>query len=113
MSSAPEVRPAAGRAEGRFHLERLGVALQQRGWRVRLEGKGSDAALTVTNPTVPEMFETITCRRAGDSWFFTWPWKEQIGPVDQLGAAARRIRHVLRGHADTVDPAGVGGSDEG
>jgi hypothetical protein len=110
MSSNPRARQAEATAgEGRGHLERLGAALQLRGWRVSLTGQGSDAKLQVTNPTVPEMFETILCRRAGDGWYFMWPWREAIEPVDKLDAAARRIRHVLRGAGEPCEGAGQGG----
>jgi hypothetical protein len=98
--------PVQSAGDARTHLEQLGAALQRRGWRVSLTGKGSDAQLKVTNPTVPQLYETIYCRRAGDGWTFMWSFRESIGPADQLGAAARRIRHVLRGAGEAYEEAG-------
>jgi hypothetical protein len=104
MSSTRERRPGKAAADQeRAHLERLGIAMQRRGWRVQLTRHGADPALKVTNPTVPEMHELILCRRADDGFHFMWPWKEAIEPVDKLDAAARRIRHVLRGSEDPGD----------
>jgi hypothetical protein len=83
-------------SEARTNLERLGTALQVRGWRVSLTGEGPGAKLTVTNPAAPSLSETIVCGLEGDGWHFMWEWLEAIEPVDKIDAAARRIRHVLR-----------------
>jgi hypothetical protein len=96
MSSEAVARTAEVRDTARTHLERLGRALQVRGWRVSLTGQGPSAQLKVTNPTVPQLSETIVCGLEGDGWCFMWSWLEAIEPVDKLDAAARRIRHVLR-----------------
>jgi hypothetical protein len=87
-------------SEAKTHLEQLGTSLQVRGWKVSLTTTGDGPRLKVTNPAAPEMHETILCRRAGGDWMFFWPWAEPIGPVEQLDAAGRRIRHVLRTTAE-------------
>lgn len=83
--------------DARTHLERLAQELRQRQWTADLDHRGSASALTVTNPDVPRITESIICRDSSGDYAFCWSWSQAIGPVGEVSGVADRIQHVLRG----------------
>lgn len=74
-------------------LGRLAAELTARGYRTPvLTPHGRPPSLTVSNPAVPRMAETVM---AEGGWFW-WPWADRIGPVSDVRAAADRVARVLR-----------------
>jgi hypothetical protein len=80
----------------RSHLVRLAVELRRRGWRATVTGTEHRVVLTVTNPAVPAMSERIVCGNSLRGWCFSWSWRQEIGPADNLTGAADKITDVLR-----------------
>jgi hypothetical protein len=79
------------------HLDRLAEALKQHGLAADLVGKGAKRFLQVANVDTPTLNERVQCQQLEDgSWVFWWPWKQPIGPVDDLAAVAGKIAAVLR-----------------
>lgn len=81
--------------DARTYLQRLADELTRRKWKVWV-GSGTKTTLRVENPDVPALHETIHCRSVNDGWSYCWPWREPIGPVDEVTGVADRIQHVLR-----------------
>jgi hypothetical protein len=79
------------------HLERLAAELGRRGLNTQLVAGGRRPFLKVTNPDIPELTERVLCGRAEDgTWCYFWPWRQPIGPADDLETVAGRIAAVLR-----------------
>lgn len=78
------------------HLEKLGEALADRGFRVRLAvPRGRPASLHVMNPDASILAENILAEVGADGWWFWWSWAERIGTTDDVHAAADRVAQVL------------------
>ena len=79
------------------HLEQLAAVLKERGFSTRLVGQISKPYLNVANGDTPSLNERVQCEVADDgSWSFWWPWKQPIGPVDDLEMVVEKIAAVLR-----------------
>ncbi len=78
-------------------LGRLTGELRRRGFSAELVSGGARPWVQVANPDTPELTEQFICRTADDhSMSFWWPWRQPIGPVDDLDAVAGKITTVLR-----------------
>lgn len=78
------------------HLEKLGEALVERGFRVRLTvPPGRPACLHVMNPDSSALAENILAEVGVDGWWYWWSWAERIGVAEDVDAAADRVARVL------------------
>jgi len=74
-------------------LEKLAAELAARGYRTpALSARGRPPSLTVANPAVPMLTETVMIE---GGWYW-WPWADRIAPLGDVTAAADRIVRVLR-----------------
>lgn len=88
------MQPCIDEAE---HLERLRAELIRHGLGAELFTKGKRCYLKVANVDTPELNEKVFCRPAEDhSVCFWWPWRQPIGPADDLDAVVGKIAAVLR-----------------
>jgi len=79
------------------HLTRLAGELEQRGFVTELASQISKLHLHVVNAETPTLTERVLCYRTiDDTWMFWWPWKQPIGPVDDLTAVIEKIAAVLK-----------------
>jgi hypothetical protein len=85
------------RDEQLAHLERLAAELQQCGFVAELTRKVSKPHLQVANTETPTLNERVLCDQIEDgSWAYWWPWKQPIGPVDDLAPVIEKIAAVLK-----------------
>jgi hypothetical protein len=86
-----------GRDEQLAHLRRLADELGRRGFTAELGGRARQPSLRAANPDTPQLTERVLCERSGDgSWCYWWPWRQPIGPVDDVELVAGKITAVLR-----------------
>lgn len=78
------------------HLERLAEALRERGLLADVADRTTAPLLTVANAEVPSLNQEVLCQKNADTWWYWWPWKKPIGPVEDLDVVAERIAAVLR-----------------
>jgi hypothetical protein len=79
------------------HLEQLAGELRRRGFSAQLVTGGTRPCVQVANPDTPELNEQVICRTADDrSVAFWWPWRQPIGPADDLDTVVSKITTVLR-----------------
>lgn len=85
------------REEQLVHLTRLAKELNQRGLTTELGVQLSKPYLQVANAETPTLNERVLCNQADDqSWVFWWPWKQPIGPVDDLPSVVEKITAGLK-----------------
>lgn len=57
---------------------------------------GRIPCLQVVNPLAARLAERVYAARARDgAWWYWWPWRERIAPVDDASSAAHVIARVL------------------
>ena len=79
------------------HLERLAQALDPGAFAAEVVRTIPGPYLKVANARTPALNEQVHCRQTDDgSWVFQWPWKQPIGPVDDLETVTGKIAEVLR-----------------
>jgi hypothetical protein len=83
------------------HLERLAAALTRSGLTARLVTSGRRPQVQAANPDTPRLTERVLCKQASDGrWRYWWPWRQPIGPVEDLDAVVGKIAAVLRSVAE-------------
>jgi hypothetical protein len=94
---APRVDDLAGSARALItHLEALAAELRRRGLAVRLSvPRGAPPNLHVVNPRASALAETIVAEAGRGTCWFRWSWSEPIAPVEDVTAAADRVKRVL------------------
>lgn len=78
------------------HLEALAADLKGRGFTTAITPDGRYPSVRVVNRTTAQLSEQVYAAPAPDgSVWFWWSWAERIAPVEEPGAAAGKIAHVL------------------
>jgi hypothetical protein len=78
------------------HLEALAADLKGRGFTTTITPDGRYPSVRVVSSTTAQLSEQVYAAPASDgSVWFWWSWAERIAPVEDPGAAAARIAHVL------------------
>jgi hypothetical protein len=86
-----------GREQRLAHLERLGKALEDRGFLIEVARAIAKPYLTVADAGQPQLNERVYCEQdQGSSWYFCWPWQALIGVADDLATAAGEIASVIQ-----------------
>jgi hypothetical protein len=73
-------------------LDRLRVALGERGWSSEIRGTRENPYLRVANPADPGLNGMVAAR--GE--FYRWTWGPVIGPIGDASTAADEILTILR-----------------
>jgi hypothetical protein len=82
------------------HLQRLANELTRQGISAQVVTGHARPYLKAANADTPSLNERVLCEQANDnSWMYWWPWRQPIGPADDLETASSKIATVLR----TVD----------
>ncbi len=83
------------------HLESLAAALTRSGLTAQLVTSGRRPHVQAANPGTPQLTERVLCRQASDGrWRYWWPWRQPIGPVEDLDTVVGKITAVLRSVAE-------------
>jgi hypothetical protein len=78
------------------HLEQLAAELTKRRLTAQVV-TGRRPYLKVASVESPQLNERVFCEQGGDeTWRYSWPWRQAIGPVDDLNAVILKITAVLR-----------------
>jgi hypothetical protein len=83
------------------HLKRLATVLREHGLLAEVADKAGVPLLTVANAGIPALNQEVLCQEGAGTWQYWWPWKQPIGPVEDLDTVVERVASVLR-------PAGTG-----
>jgi hypothetical protein len=79
------------------YLQRLADELKACGFTVEVARKVAKPYLQVANAATPSLNERVVCAQDSDgSWMFWWPWKQPIGPADDLETVAGKVAAVVR-----------------
>lgn len=78
-------------------LKQLGLALDRRGFRVRVSRPVQGPSfLTVTSPVSGSLSENVTCRLGdGDEPYYLYSWGDPIASARNVESAAERLVRVL------------------
>lgn len=94
-SDAPYTSVAQADRQVRY-LERLGLELENRGLRIRINSSpGHSPRLHVLNPDMAALNEDIRVEFALDGWFYVWSWAERICSAEDVTGAADVVVRVL------------------
>jgi len=79
------------------YLGSLAAELRRRGLDAQVVARSARPYVKAANQRTPELNERVLCYRTDDqSLAFWWPWRQSIGPVDDLEAVADKVAEVLR-----------------
>ena len=77
-------------------LEALAAELAERNFETRVTSDGGAPCLSVVNPAVISLHETIAVGSADDGvWWFWWSWGDRIAHITDVETAAFKVAYVL------------------
>lgn len=91
-----QITPEAKAVES---LELLAAKLTQMGWTARIAPASASRppSLHVRNPSAGRLSEHIYAAQGtiSGTWWYWWPWSQEIAPVTDVRQAAEKIARVL------------------
>lgn len=79
------------------HLNQLAAELAKRRLTTEVVAGGKRPYLKVASVETPQLNEKVFCDQDDDkTWRYSWPWRQPIGPADDLDAVIVKITAVLR-----------------